>query len=358
MKIINRYVLDEVKLPVIFGISLFTFIFLIEVIMTMMENIIVKGIPVFDVARILSFYLPPILAQTIPMGLFLGVMITYSNFTRTSELTAMQSMGMDLKSIVKPMFYLALAMTLFIFFLQESIIPRSFVKLEEITKRLAYENPTFQLKPKIFIKDMDEYTLYIDDVNSFKKNAENILIFQKQKSSPFPMVLLGKEAHWENASMVLKDAEFISLDRDGKEDMRGEFTEKRVPLSAYIGGIDVSLKEVETMGIGELLKSLKMTSGKERFPLLTELNRKIALPLSTVLLGVLGVVLSVGHHRSGKGASFGISLGIIFLYIALLNVGVVLGNRGILHPGIGIWIPDVILFLFTVTMYRKKAARV
>ena len=38
--------------------------------------------------RILSFYLPPILSQTIPMGIFLGVMLTFSKFTRTSEATA------------------------------------------------------------------------------------------------------------------------------------------------------------------------------------------------------------------------------------------------------------------------------
>jgi lipopolysaccharide export system permease protein len=357
MKIINKYVLNEVKLPTLFGISLFTFIFLIEIIMTMMENIIVKGISPFNVARILSFYLPPILAQTIPMGLFLGVMITYSNFTRTSELTAMQSMGLPLKKIVQPMFYLSLGLTLFIFFLQESIIPRSFTKLEQLTVRLAYENPTFQLKSKIFMKDMEEYTLYIDEVNGLKKKAENILIFQKQKGTPYPMVLLGKEAQWENATMILKDAEFLNLDGEGKESLRGEFQEKRVPLSAYIGGIEMNLKELETQSIAELWKNLKEKSGKERYPYLTELNRKLAVPLSTLFLGVLGVVLSVGHHRSGKGASFGMSLGIIFLYIVLLNVGVVLGTRGVLHPGIGIWIPDVILALFTIVMYRRKAAR-
>jgi len=125
MKIIEKYILEEVKMPVLFGISLFTFIFLIDIIVAMMENIIVKGISIIDIIRILSFYLPPILSQTIPMGIFLGVMLTFSKFTRTSEATAMSSIGMGIKEIVKPIFILACATTLFIFFLQESIIPRS-----------------------------------------------------------------------------------------------------------------------------------------------------------------------------------------------------------------------------------------
>ena len=79
MKIIEKYILEEVKMPILFGISLFTFIFLIDIIVAMMENIIVKGISIIDIIRILSFYLPPILSQTIPMGIFLGVMLTFQN---------------------------------------------------------------------------------------------------------------------------------------------------------------------------------------------------------------------------------------------------------------------------------------
>lgn len=73
MKLIDKYILNEIKIPVIFGVSLFTFIFLIDIIVAMMENIIVKGISIIDVMRILSFYLPPILSQTIPMGMFLEI---------------------------------------------------------------------------------------------------------------------------------------------------------------------------------------------------------------------------------------------------------------------------------------------
>ena len=87
MKIIEKYILEEVKMPVLFGISLFTFIFLIDIIVAMMENIIVKGISIIDIIRILSFYLPPILSQTIPMGIFLGVMLTFSYFIAVLKYT-------------------------------------------------------------------------------------------------------------------------------------------------------------------------------------------------------------------------------------------------------------------------------
>ena len=78
MKIINKYILDELKGPIILAVFVFTFIFLLDIVVAMMEHIIVKGISVFDVLRLLSFYIPPILTQTIPIGMFLGIMICFT----------------------------------------------------------------------------------------------------------------------------------------------------------------------------------------------------------------------------------------------------------------------------------------
>lgn len=355
MKIIERYILDDVKMPIAFGVSLFTFIFLIEIIVSLMENIIVKGMSIIDVLRILSFYLPPILSQTIPMGVFLGVMLSFSKFTRTSEATAMSSIGMDMKAILKPVVKLAFLITLFIFFLQESIIPRSFAKLQEITIRLAYENPVFQLKEKILLDEVEEYSLYIDEIGRGNGEAKNVLIFQKEDKNGYPIVLLGEKAYWKNTNMVLENANFYTFNTDGTIKVEGKFDEKRIPLSSYFQAIDIDVKDIEAMSIRKLLSEMKDKTEEERVPYLVEINRKIAIPLSTIVLAILGVLLSIGHHRSGKGASYGVSLGVIFTYIVILNIGIVLANKGSVSPYLGIWVPNFILILGTVLLYRRKS---
>lgn len=355
MKIIEKYILEDVKMPIIFGVSLFTFIFLIEIIVSLMENIIVKGISLIDVLRILSFYLPPILSQTIPMGVFLGVMITFSKFTRTSEATAMSSIGMSLKDILKPIVILASIITVFIFFLQESIIPRSFSKLEEITMKIAYENPLFQLKERILIDEVDEYSLYIEKIDRKTNEAENVLIFQKEDKNTFPTILLGDKAYWKNVNMVLEDSKFYTFNPDGTIKLEGEFKQKKIPLSSYFQEVSIEVKDIEAMGITTLLKNLKGKTYQEKIPYLVEINRKIAIPLSTIVLAILGVLLSIGHHRSGKGASFGVSLGVIFTYIVFLNVGMVMANKGVVSPYMGVWLPNLLLVGGTALLYKRKA---
>jgi len=354
MKIIDRYILEEIKMPIFFGISLFTFIFIIEIIVTMMESIIVKGISLLDILRMLSFYLPPILSQTIPMGMFLGIMMTFSKFTRTSEITAMYAGGIELRAILRPILILSILVTAFIFFLQESIVPRSFRKLQYLTAKMAYENPVFNLQDKTFIDEVDRYNLYIDRMDRATGMARGILVFQNEKKSKYPTVLIGNEAFWQESSMIITKSRFYTYDDEGNEKMRGEFQDKTVPLTAYFDKINIKIKDIEAMNIPMILEEMKKQNEKGKIPYRVEIHRKIALPLSTLMLGMLGALLSVGHHRSWRGTSFSFSLGIIFCYIVVLNMGMVLANKGKIPPFSGVWIPDVILLVLTVFMYRRK----
>lgn len=355
MKIVEKYILKEMKLPILFGISIFTFIFLIDIIVAMMENIIIRGISFIDTMRILSFYLPPILAQTIPMGVFLGVMTTFSKFTRNSESIAMSSMGLSLKDILKPIIKLTIIITLFIFFLQESIIPKSFEKLQYITTKIALENPVFQMKEKTFIDDVDEFSIYIDKIDKRDGVSSGVLIFQKDKNTNYPTIIVGKNAFWKNDAMVLKDSEFYKFKQNGSLEIKGEFQEKIIPLSAYATDMKIKLKNIEAVGIIGLIKESKLHTGEEKLKYNVEINKRLAVPISVIILAIFGVLLANGHHRSGKGASFALSLLIIFSYIMMLNIGVVLANRGLVPSVVGVWTPNIILSIITYLVYKTKA---
>ena len=356
MKIINRYILSEAKLPIIFGVSLFTFIFMIEIIVSMMESIIIKGISFINVTRMLSFYLPMILSQTIPMGMFLGIMITFGKFTKNSESTAMNSIGMSLKDMIKPVAIMGAITTFFIFFLQESIIPRSFTKLQQLTVKMAYENPVFQLRDKVLIDDMSDYRLYIDKIDPKTKDAKNILIFINEEDAKYPTLVMGETANWENEAMLLNNVEFYRFDKNGKENLRGHFEERKIPLSSYFQSVEMQVNDIEGMGISELLGEMKTKEDKmEKLPYIVEINKKLAVPLSTIMLSILGVLMSIGHHRSGKGVNYGFGIGVIFTYIVLLNIGMVMSYRGRINPYMGIWLPNILLYIFTMLMYKKKA---
>lgn len=354
MKIINDYILKESKLSIIFGITLFTFIFLIEIIVSMMESILVKGLSIIDVARMISFYLPMILSQTIPMGIFLGIMITFGNFTKNSEITALSSMGVSLNKILKPVIWIGVGATLFIFFLQESLVPRSYIKLQQLSYKMVYENPVFQLRDKVLIDGFADYKIYIDSINKKTKDAEKVLVMIQEEDAKYPTLVLGKTANWEDAALLLKDADFYRYDDKGELVVTGNFEKKRVPFTSYFKDISVKVKDIEGMNIHQLKQEIEKKDKSEIVPYIVEINRKIAVPMSTIALAILGVLLSIGNSRSGKGINFGIGIVVIFLYIVLLNIGIVFSYRGIVSPFVGVWTPNIILYIYTFILYSRK----
>ena len=338
MKIINKYILDELKGPIILAVFVFTFIFLLDIVVTMMEHIIVKGISVFDVLRLLSFYIPPILTQTIPIGMFLGIMICF-------------------RAILKPILAIAIGAAIFILFLQESIIPRSFVKLKYVGTKIAYENPVFQLKEKTFIDNLDQYSIYVDKVESDGK-AKNIIAFEKpEDKTKFPMVLTGEEAFWKDNAIILKQSQFISFDETGKKNLTGTFDEKRVVLTPYFENLNLKIKDVEALSITDLVKNIRKVETEEVLKYKIEIFRKLALIFSTVPLAVIGFCLSLGHHRISKKYSFVLAMIIIFAYIIFLNIGIVMASAGKIHPFIATWTPNVLLYFLGYKLYRAKEVR-
>jgi lipopolysaccharide export system permease protein len=355
MKTIDRYVIREMLLPICFGVTLFTFIFLIDILIQMMENIIVNHVSAVAVLQMLSYYLPPILAQTLPMGFFLGVMISYGGLTSTSELTAMISMGMSLKKIIRPSLIVAVTLTIFVFFLQEEIIPRSFIRLTQLTKKIAYSTPPIQLKEKTFVKDVGDYSVYIDKLGNEKNGVENLVLFKKNEKSPFPTVAISGKTKWEKSRMIMENTRFYQMDENGKTEISGSFESQIVPLASFLDKIEAKIDEVEALPVKDILRELRGKTGSERLAYRVELHKKLAVPLSTILLGVLGVLFSVGHHRTGKGVSFGVSIGVIFFYIAFINVGIVMSTKGKIPPALGIWFPNGVLLVLTYIMYLRKS---
>ena len=321
-----------------------------------MEHIIVKGISVFDVLRLLSFYIPPILTQTIPIGMFLGIMICFTKFSRNSESVAMVSTGMSIRAILKPILAIAIGAAIFIVFLQESIIPRSFIKLKYVGTKIAYENPVFQLKEKTFIDNLDGYS-YVDEVDSDGK-AKNIIAFEKPKDkNKFSLVLTGEEAFWKDSAIILKESQFVSFDENGKKNLIGTFDENRIILKPSFQELNIKIKDVEALSITDLIKNIRKVDAEEALKYKIEIFRKLALIFSTVPLAVIGFCLSLGHHRISKKYSFVLAMIIIFAYIIFLNIGIVIASAGKLHPFIATWTPNVLLYFLGYKLYKAKEVR-
>ena len=86
-----------------------------------------------------------------------------------------------------------------------------------------------------------------------------------------------------------------------------------------------------------------------------ELQMRLAVPLTTFILALLGVTiaLSQGLH-GGIAVGVGIALLVASLYFTVLHLGSALATAGILPPFIGVWIGDVIFATLAAYLWMAR----
>ncbi|EEX73335.1 LptF/LptG family permease [Leptotrichia hofstadii] len=150
MKIIDRYIYNSLFLPSIFGISIFTFIMMLNVIMEVMERLFASDLPFISIIDYLFYAIPGVLVQTIPMGAFLGVMLVYGGLSETNEIVAMEGSGIGLFRIIRPAFIFGIILTLIGLGLEIYVNPRALKKYKCTDKTNSSFKTKFIVRRKSF----------------------------------------------------------------------------------------------------------------------------------------------------------------------------------------------------------------
>lgn len=365
MKRIDRYVMKEMFLPVVFGISLITFALMIDIIKSIAETLIVKSVPMIEVMTMFSYLTPQIMVQTIPLGIFFGIMTTYNSMSTTSEMVAMQSSGMSINRILRMPFILGLVVTLGIYAFQEKVQPVAQRKADMLMKKIAYSKPTSQLEPKRFVSDVGNMSVYIDDITE-DSVATNLVAFLRDDDSSFPQVILAKKTEFTNSEIIINDANTYSIYAKPVEGenrteymlMEGSVKKRVNPISSFFGDPTQTRISKESLGIKELYAYIeeKKAMGEDYVELEAELYKKIYSPLSAIFFALLGPLLSIRHSRTVKGLNLTMSLGIILAYIGIQDAILAMAENGQLAPSF-MFIPNVILLVITLVAYSLQSRR-
>jgi len=112
--------------------------------------------------------------------------------------------------------------------------------------------------------------------------------------------------------------------------------------------------EMTVLELREKLRESELEKLRQR-EVAIELNKKLSIPMSCLIFGILGVPLGIRAHRSVK--SRGISLGaiIVALYYMLQLGGEALVQTGKVSPPLGAWVPNLIFGLAGVILFVMTA---
>src|SRR5215831_8431670 len=111
MRIFDRYVVREVVVPFVLSALLLTFLLIIPPVLKDAYPLIAKGVDVWVVAKAFVFLLPQALSISIPMAVLLGLLIAFGRLSADREFVAMQSCGISIYRLLRPLAVVALMAT-------------------------------------------------------------------------------------------------------------------------------------------------------------------------------------------------------------------------------------------------------
>jgi len=360
IRILDKYILKQVIEMFIMGVFVFTsIIFASDTFITLIKQISLFGIP-FKVALLMIILnLPSVVVMTIPMGVLLSTVMTLNKLSLASEITVLRACGIGINRIAKPIFIFSVIMCICSFVINETVVPVASKFSKDLALWSLSQKNVPDGKENFVFKDIDSdgrlkrlfYVGHCED-----KILYNITVLDTSKDDTI-QVLQAQEGKTTPAGWDFRKGAVYTVGQEGKVLNTTLFEDSTVKF-----GLDLSKQLnknlAKEMNFSRLVKyiatNLHNIDKEERNTIVIELYDKLALPITTIALVLVGVPLAITPPRVRYNRGFLFSILIIFGYYLIRALSISFGEAGTLAPFLAAWMPNIILTILGSLMYYKK----
>jgi lipopolysaccharide export system permease protein len=154
----------------------FFFIFFVNQILLMAEQIFSKRVPFWDVVLLVIYSLPIVVALAFPFGALVGALMAVGRLSSDNEILAFSVLGIPERHLLFPLLVLGLIFSCVSFIMNDYFFPLSNIRFAEIYKRIIYSNPAVELEPHS-IKKYENTIIITGGVEG--KSINDVLIIDK-----------------------------------------------------------------------------------------------------------------------------------------------------------------------------------
>lgn len=366
-RILYRYFALEVVAPFLLGVFIFTFVVFMFQILKLAEWVVNYGVGLLSALKLLGFILPPLLVFTIPMAFLLAVMLAVNRLSGDSELIAMKAAGISLYQMIPPVLVLASLSTLLTFGLTVYAEPWGKQAAKRLLFDLARQQATLGLTERVFNTDFEGLVVYVNRILPESNALEGVFIAdERQEQAPYIIIASAGRliAQGENSNKIVLRLNGGSIHRTMVKQQAYENASFKqydivLDLDKALGdkGLQTAYHELGMTELARHVAELKKEQG-DSFDMRrawVEYHRRFAFPFACLVFALIGLPLGLAPPRSGKSRGFTIAIAVLCLYYLLFRVGENLGWKGVAHPIVVMWAPNMLFGGFGFWLLVKKA---
>ncbi|MFH0934441.1 MAG: LPS export ABC transporter permease LptF [Pseudomonadota bacterium] len=277
------------------------------------------------------------------VSLFLSVLLTLTRSYRDSEMVVWFSSGAGLTRWMRPVLWYAAPVVALIALLSLVLTPWALSKADEYKRRLESRDDVSSAAPGVFRESKQEDRVYfLEEVDVENKRVSNIFVQSVQNGRAGTMV--AKEGYQETAANG--DRFLVMLNGLRYEGIPGQADYRIVEFERYAMRIEPvesrqGTPRLRTVSTLELLRD--PTSWK-----IAELEWRLGMPLSALILTLMAIPLSYVNPRAGRSLNLILAMVLHTFYnnmISITNAWVGQGKMGATAGLLGIHLLMVLAML-------------
>jgi lipopolysaccharide export system permease protein len=278
-----------------------------------------------------------LLAYVMPFSLALGVVTGLGRLYRDNEMAVLAACGVGPGRIYPPLLVMAFVVALMLGWLVLYYIPGVVAYGERLTQRAEQEADVSLLGAGRFnVLHDGQITFYAERLSEDKQRMENLFVYvydSKNRNSP-PQVISADSAY-RMTDPESGDDYLVFVKGYRYEGNPGESDYRIMKFDRQ--GVRVELPGRTTRSSKRSAIPTDALSGSTDIKEIIELQWRLSVPISVMVLVILAVPLSRMSPRKGRYGGLVIPVLVLVIYFNLMGTAKAWVEQGAIPPVIGIW---------------------
>lgn len=319
--IISRYLTKEIFSALLAVTLVLLLIFLSNQLVRYLSYAAAGKIAAHIVLKLLGFEIPYLLALLLPLGLYLGIILAYGRLYADSEMPVLNSSGMGLKQLLRIASYVAIVVVIVVAALTLWVNPK--IAQRKISG-LSQDTLIDTLQPGRFQVIHDgRWVVYVEQISRNRQEAKNLFIAEEKPSvngvQSWTVVSAAQGFEESYHTETGKQNYIASTDGYRYDGAPGENAYKIIHFKKY--GVRIPTTTINTTHQQqESIPTTELFHDYQDAAKAAELQWRLSMPISALILTLLAVPLSRVRPRQGRYSHLFPAMLIYIIYINLLFV--------------------------------------
>ena len=367
MKIVHRQIFKEhVQLFLLIGSCLLGLI-LVGRMLQLREMLLSQNLGPFDVLR-LFFYLSPVFMVLLtPIACMLSVFLTFLRMSSDRELTALKASGVSLYQLLAAPVAFSCLCACFSLYIALYGMSWGMEHFKLSLLEFARTKTKLSLQSGVFNQEFPGLTIYAQKVD-LNSGEIRFVFVQDKTSKTFTNVIIAPEGtvtsnpEKEQLRVVFKNGRIFRREGEKLDVMHFGTYAVRLPLGNMLRSMGLARTTPKELSFARLLEYdadpelLKTFDHNVARRVKVEIQKRLALPLACVVLGLFSVPIACVFRALKQQHGLVLALGVFLVYYSMLSVAESLGESRVLPPFVAVWLPNV-LFAVTGVVFLRHAVR-